>query len=70
MSDGRLEAEFGGGAAIVGPDGIVLAMVEGKHEGHTTAVIDLPHLYAVRPEQGRHTVPADIIYRNLFSETR
>ena len=66
MSDGRLAAEFGGGAAIVGPDGVILGMVQGIHEGHATAKIDLVHLYAVRPELGRHTVPADIVYRTLY----
>lgn len=55
---------FGGGSAIVGPDGSVMASIQGPHEGYVTAEIDLDFLKACREKQGRYTEPFPVIYPN------
>jgi len=56
---------FGGGSSIVGPDGSVMASIQGPHEGYVTAEIDLDFLKACREKQGRYTEPAPVIYQRM-----
>ncbi|GIW08360.1 MAG: hypothetical protein KatS3mg060_3165 [Dehalococcoidia bacterium] len=62
----RIEFQFGGGACIVGPDGALRAHLAGPNEGHALAEIDLAYLRRVRPEQAKHTAPAENLYRTLY----
>ena len=55
---------FGGGSSIVGPDGAIIACVQGRHQGLATGTIDLDFLTACREKQRRYTVPDPGIYEH------
>ena len=60
------EEWWGGASAVVGPDGHVLARVEGLCEGVALARIDLAKQAEVRAKQERDTTPAAVLYRGLY----
>lgn len=53
---------FGGGSSIIGPDGTVLACIQGRHRGFVTGTIDLAFLRACREKQRRYTEPDPAIH--------
>lgn len=60
------ECWFGGGSSIIAPDGTVEASLEGRYEGHATALINLERIRSCRESQEQRTEPADIIYKDLY----
>jgi predicted amidohydrolase len=62
----QLEAWYGGGSSIIGPDGSRVAVMKGRKEGHVTARIDLNFLRSCRESQDKHTTPAQILYRDMY----
>lgn len=57
-------ARFGGGSSIVGPDGAIIACIQGRNQGVATGNIDPDLLTACREKQRRYTEPDPGIYEN------
>jgi predicted amidohydrolase len=64
----QLEAWYGGGSSIIGPDGAIAAVMKGREEGQVTARIDRQYLLACREKNARHTMPAFNIYGKLYCQ--
>ena len=62
----QLEARYGGGSSIIGPDGAIAAVMKGREEGQVTARIDLKFLRSCRELQDKHTTPAQMLYRDRY----
>ncbi len=65
VANGKVHrVRFGGGSSIIGPDGTVIACVQGRNQGSATGNMDRDVLTACRENQRRYTEPAPAIYEN------
>jgi predicted amidohydrolase len=59
---------YGGTSSIVGPDGIVDAVLQGRAEGVLVGAIDPDRLRRTRAAQARSNDPVATLFRDLYSD--